>query len=151
MNFLKILFIYSWETQRETETQEEGEAGSMQGPRRGTRSWVSRITPCAEGSAKLLSHPGLPSGPGFLEGNIQPTVMGSGVDSKFRQFSGRLELLFSTRLSCVFFVRGCKLLVGQGCVDMSGLLQSVPFPISQGCVERLSNVSIIAFWPVSPC
>ena len=29
--FIKILFIYSWETQRGAETQAEGEAGSMQG------------------------------------------------------------------------------------------------------------------------
>ena len=47
--FLKILFIYSLETQRERErerqpeTQAEGEAGSMQGARRGTPSWISRI------------------------------------------------------------------------------------------------------------
>ena len=51
--FLKILFIYSWETERETETEAEaeGEAGSMQGAQRGTRSWVSRITPWAERQA----------------------------------------------------------------------------------------------------
>ena len=44
------------DTQRETqaETQAEGEAGSMQGARRGTPSWVSRITPWAEGGAKPL-------------------------------------------------------------------------------------------------
>ena len=58
--FFKILFIYSWETQREAETQAEGEAGSMQGPRCGTRSRVSRITPQAKGGAKLLSHWGCP-------------------------------------------------------------------------------------------
>ena len=66
--FKKILFIYSWETQRErkrerereAETQAEGEAGSMQGARRGTRSRVFRITPWTEGSAKLLSHWGCP-------------------------------------------------------------------------------------------
>ena len=34
--FLKIVFIYSRETQRERQTQEEGEAGSMQGARWGT-------------------------------------------------------------------------------------------------------------------
>ena len=62
----KILFIYSWEThtererEREAETQAEGEAGPMQGARRGTRSRVSRITPWAEGGAKPLSHPGCP-------------------------------------------------------------------------------------------
>ena len=46
--------------ERETETQAEGEAGSMQGARSGTRSRVSRIRPWAEGSAKLLSHVGCP-------------------------------------------------------------------------------------------
>ena len=46
------------DTQREAETQAEGEAGSMQGARRGTRSQVSRIIPWAEGGAKPLSHLG---------------------------------------------------------------------------------------------
>ena len=62
--FLKILFIYSWETQREwqweVETQAEGEVGSMQGARHGTQSWVSRTTTWTEASAKPLSHPGCP-------------------------------------------------------------------------------------------
>ena len=48
------------EREREAERQAEGEAGSMQGARCRTRFWVSRITPSAEGSAKSLSHPGLP-------------------------------------------------------------------------------------------
>ena len=48
------------EREREAETQAEGEAGSMQGARRGTPSQVSRITPWAEGGAKPLSHPGCP-------------------------------------------------------------------------------------------
>ena len=46
--FFKDLFIYS-ERERETGTQAEGEAGSMQEARRGTRSWVSRNMPWAEG------------------------------------------------------------------------------------------------------
>ena len=46
-------------TEREAETQAEGEAGSMQEARRGTRSQVSRIRPWAEGSVKPLSHPGV--------------------------------------------------------------------------------------------
>ena len=46
--------------ERETETQAEGETGSMQGARSGTRSQVSRIPPWAEGSAKPLSHRGCP-------------------------------------------------------------------------------------------
>ena len=48
------------DTQREAETQAEGEAGSMQGARRGTWSEVSRITPWAEGGAKPLGHRGCP-------------------------------------------------------------------------------------------
>ena len=54
------LFIHERHKEREAETQAEGEAGSMQGARYGTRSRVSRITPLAEGSAKLLSHQGCP-------------------------------------------------------------------------------------------
>ena len=43
-------FIYLFiDTEREAETQAEGEAGSLQGVRHGTRSRVSRITPWAEG------------------------------------------------------------------------------------------------------
>ena len=49
------------DTEREAETQAEGEAGSTQGARHGTRFWVSRIRPWAEGGAKLLSHPGCPN------------------------------------------------------------------------------------------
>ena len=45
---------------RDAETQAEGEAGSMQGARRGTQSRVSRITPWAKGSAKPPSHLGCP-------------------------------------------------------------------------------------------
>ena len=59
--FLKIFFIYSWERHRKGETETEGEAGSMQGAWRGTRSQVPRITPWAEVGAKPLSHPGCPS------------------------------------------------------------------------------------------
>ena len=42
--------------EREAETQ----AGSIQGAQHGTRSWVSRLTPWAEGSAKSLSPQGCP-------------------------------------------------------------------------------------------
>ena len=54
--FLKILCIYSWET----ETQAEGEAGSMQRALRGTRYQDPRVTPWAEGSR---STPEPPRGP----------------------------------------------------------------------------------------
>ena len=49
------------DTQREAETQAEGEAGFMQGARRGTRSRDPRVTSWAEGGAKPLSHPGFPN------------------------------------------------------------------------------------------
>ena len=45
-------------TQREAETQAEGETCYPQGAQHGIRSWVSRITPWAEGGAKPLSHLG---------------------------------------------------------------------------------------------
>ena len=62
-NFFKD-FIYLFMRDREThtqrgwgaETQAEGEAGSMQGARRGTRSQVSRIRPWAEGNTKPVSY-----------------------------------------------------------------------------------------------
>ena len=47
--FLKILFIYSWETQRERETQTEGEAGFLQGPQCGARFQSPGITTWAKG------------------------------------------------------------------------------------------------------
>ena len=50
-----ILFIYSWE--REKETQAEGEAGSTLGSRRGTRSRVSRITPWTKGRRSTTESP----------------------------------------------------------------------------------------------
>ena len=64
--FLSIyLFIHERHTQREAETQAEGEAGSMQGLQGGTRSQDSRIMPWAEVGANLLSHPGCPYSPIF--------------------------------------------------------------------------------------
>ena len=44
------------DTEREAETQAEGEAGSMQGAQCGTRSQDPRIPPWAEGGAKLLGY-----------------------------------------------------------------------------------------------
>ena len=48
------------DTEREAQTQAEGETGSMQGVWGGIQSQVSRIMPWAEGGAKPLSHPGCP-------------------------------------------------------------------------------------------
>ena len=52
-------FIYSWETQREAETG-RGRSRLHAGSPMWNSIWVSRITPWAEGGAKLLSHPGCP-------------------------------------------------------------------------------------------
>ena len=49
------------DTQREAETQSEGEAGSMQAARCGTQSRVSRITPWAEGSRSPAEPPRRPT------------------------------------------------------------------------------------------
>ena len=48
------------DTEREAETQAEGEVGSAQGAQHWTQSRDSRIMPWAKGSAKPLSHPGCP-------------------------------------------------------------------------------------------
>ena len=48
------------DTQREAETQAEGEAGSLWAARCGTRSRDPGITSWAEGGAKPLSPPGVP-------------------------------------------------------------------------------------------
>ena len=43
--FLNFIYLFMRDTQRESETQAEGETGSMQGARRGTLSQDSRIRP----------------------------------------------------------------------------------------------------------
>ena len=46
MIFLKdFIYLVMKDTEREAETQAEGEVGSMQGARCGTRSWDCGITP----------------------------------------------------------------------------------------------------------
>ena len=57
--FLKILFIYSRETQREAETQVEGEAGSMQEPDVGLDPRTPGLCPELEADAQPLSPPGV--------------------------------------------------------------------------------------------
>ena len=61
------------ETDRQAKTQAEGEAGFMQGGPCGTPTQISRITPWAEGSAKLLSHAGCALPP-FLIGHLARLV-----------------------------------------------------------------------------
>ena len=62
--FFKIFYLLISDTEREAETQAEGEAGSLQGPRCGTRSQDPRITPWAEGASigYLLKDEGASSG-----------------------------------------------------------------------------------------
>ena len=55
--FFKILFIYSWKTEREAETQAEGEAGSLQGAWCGTQSQDPGITPWTEGRCSTTKLP----------------------------------------------------------------------------------------------
>ena len=65
-------FIYLF--MRDREIQAEGEAGSMQGACRGTRSQLFRIRPWAAGSAKPLSHLGCPKLSRFLKVDIKCTT-----------------------------------------------------------------------------
>ena len=58
--FKDFIYLFMRDTEREAGTQAEGETGSMQGAQCGTRSWVSRITPWAEGGVNPLSHLGCP-------------------------------------------------------------------------------------------
>ena len=68
--FLRFyLLIHEKHTQRETETQAKGEAGSMQGARCGTPSQVSRSHPGPKAGAKPLSHPGIPYSETLLKFN----------------------------------------------------------------------------------
>ena len=77
--FFKKHFIYLFmrdtHTHTEVETQEDREAGSLQGARRGTHlGRVYRITPWAEDCTKPLSQPGSPklciSTPCFVQGEV---------------------------------------------------------------------------------
>ena len=58
--FFKDFYLFMRDTERERQTQAEGEAGSMQGAWHGTQSPISRITPWVAGSTKLLCHRGCP-------------------------------------------------------------------------------------------
>ena len=58
--FKDFIHLFMKDTEREAETQAEGEVGSMQGAWPGTQSQVFRIMPWTEGGAKPLSHRGCP-------------------------------------------------------------------------------------------
>ena len=66
-NFLKKIFfiyfkdfIYSWDTEREAESQAEGEVGSMLGARCGTQFQKSGIMPWAKARCSIAEPPGRP-------------------------------------------------------------------------------------------
>ena len=52
-----IFYLFMRDTQRKAETQAEGEAGSMQGAWRGTRSWDPGVTPWAAGRCSTAEPP----------------------------------------------------------------------------------------------
>ena len=58
--FKDFIYLFMRERERETEIQAEGEAGSMQGPQRETRSQVSRTRPWAKDRGYTAEPPGLP-------------------------------------------------------------------------------------------
>ena len=64
--FLRFIYLFmiEREREREAETQEEGEAGSMLGARRGTRSRDSRIVPWANGRCQTAEPSKDPHGVG---------------------------------------------------------------------------------------
>ena len=53
------MFIYSWETKREVETQAEGEAGSSQGAQVGLDPQTGSH-PKLKADVQPVSHPGIP-------------------------------------------------------------------------------------------
>ena len=61
---------------REAETQAEGEAGSMQGARRGIRSRVSRIAPWAKGRRQTAAPPRDPRAGILNAENGQKSILG---------------------------------------------------------------------------
>ena len=75
--FKRFLFIYSWETQREAETQAEGEAGSMhREPDVGFDPGSPGSRPGPKAGTKPLCDPGIPLtfswGWGYISSTIHP-------------------------------------------------------------------------------
>ena len=52
--FKDFIYLFMRDTEREAETQAEGEAGSTQEAQCGTRSWDSGITPRAKGGCSTI-------------------------------------------------------------------------------------------------
>ena len=71
--FLRLLFINSWKTQRAAEKQAEGEAGSLQGARCGTRSQDPGVTPWAEGRHPTAEPPRHPLEPCLFVSPMSPS------------------------------------------------------------------------------
>ena len=77
-SFFKRFYLFIHERHTERGRNIEGEAGSMQGALSGTPSQVSRITPWAEGGAKLLN-------PKYLDLSQTKTVGLLGLTSRKKQ------------------------------------------------------------------
>ena len=59
--FKDFIYLFMRDTQRESETQAEGEVGSLQGTQCGARSQDPGSRPEPKADAQPLSHPGVPS------------------------------------------------------------------------------------------
>ena len=58
--FKDFIYLFRRDNEIETETQAEGEAGSMQGARRGTRSRIPGSRPEPKADTQPLNHPSIP-------------------------------------------------------------------------------------------
>ena len=58
--YLDFIYLFMRDTEKEAETQAEGEAGSLRGPRCGTRSQDPGITPWTEGRCSTAEPPERP-------------------------------------------------------------------------------------------
>ena len=60
-SFKDFIYLFIKDTEKEAETQAEGEAGSLPGARYGTQSQIPESHPDPKADVQLLSHPGVPS------------------------------------------------------------------------------------------
>ena len=121
------------DTEREAETQAEGEAGSMQGACCGTRSQVSGIRPWAEGGAKPLSHLGCPCAyflPGMIHsirGSITnhfllPTTLGGGMSHFAKAKTGSDQIISLSPFPGSWQNQDAKLVVSDAIVQVHPIL-----------------------------
>ena len=121
-HFLKD-FIFSWETQREreAETQAEGEAGSMQEARCGTRPQDSGITPWVKGKCSIAEPPTCPLKNDFKV-SLQITLLGASFNKKIQRMLG-IIIIWGL---CWSSPQLTKVLLNQLELVLSGLTSSSP-------------------------